>query len=209
MGTSGKQQKRAQAKAQAAQQRAERQRKARRRTLRNYGLAGGIAVVIAGLIVFAFVMERENIDGVESFGGLSRDHVEEPVTYEQTPPVGGPHSATPLTCGIYTDQVPNENAVHSLEHGAVWITHLPDLDDDELQRLHETVLQRGPQDRSHLLLSPYDGQPEPIMVTAWGRQLILDSADDPRLDEFIDTFVRGRQSPEPGSPCVGVGTPDA
>ena len=58
-----------------------------------------------------------------TFTGLTRNHTTKPVQYPQNPPVGGDHSAQYLTCGVYTSPVPNENGVHDLEHGAVWITY--------------------------------------------------------------------------------------
>lgn len=44
----------------------------------------------------------------------------------------------------------------------------------------------------------------PIAVTAWGMQLKVDSADDPRIDEFIKLYRDNRQTtPEYGAPCDG------
>jgi hypothetical protein len=64
---------------------------------------------------------------VRSYSNLSRDHTKEPVDYPQSPPVGGPHNPIWQNCGFYSKPVRNENAVHSMEHGAVWITYSPDL----------------------------------------------------------------------------------
>ncbi len=54
-------------------------------------------------------------------------HLEEPVTYTENPPVGGVHNPVWQNCGYYAAPIPNETAVHSLEHGAIWITYQPDL----------------------------------------------------------------------------------
>jgi hypothetical protein len=149
-----------------------------------------------------------NIEGLERFGGLSRNHVTGPVSYDQAPPVGGDHSATWLNCGIYTEPVPDENAVHSLEHGAVWITYEPGLADSAVAAVEEFVISQSQSARQYILVSPYEGQSAPLVATAWGRQLELQSADDPRLREFTDTFVRGSQSPEAGALCTGgIGAP--
>ena len=192
----------------SALQREARLRKQRQRKIRTIVIATVVVVGIVAAFVVAALADRENVDGVATFDGLDREpHTEDPVEYDQTPPVGGLHSATPLTCGIYTTDVANENAVHSLEHGAVWITYQPDLDEDDVTALTAFVLRQSDATQSYLILSPYEGQAEPIMLTAWGRQLVPDGANDPRLKEFTDTYVRGRQAPEAGSPCVGAQIP--
>jgi len=136
-----------------------------------------------------------------TFSGLSRNHVTTPVDYAQTPPVGGDHSPVPQTCGAYDQPVPNEMAVHSMEHGAVWITYRPDLPSDQVGHLRRAAGQ------DHVLVSPYPGLPAPIVANAWERQLRLDSASDPRLEQFISQFRSGPQTPEPGAACQGQGTP--
>jgi hypothetical protein len=128
-----------------------------------------------------------------------------PVDYKQIPPVGGDHNPTWLNCGVYDAPVHNENAVHSMEHGAVWITYQPDLPADQV-----TKLQDAAKGQSYVIVSPYDGLPAPVVASAWGYQLKLDSASDPRLEQFIRTFEQGPQTPEPGAACVGgTGTPVA
>lgn len=118
------------------------------------------------------------------------------------PPVGGNHAAVPLTCGIYNQPVPNENAVHSLEHGALWITYRPALPAAQLGTLKGLV-----QGNDHRLLSPYPELPQPIVATAWGVQLEVSSADDPQLAQFVRTYTQGVTTPESGAAWVGVGTP--
>ena len=50
------------------------------------------------------------------------------VAYNRYPPVGGPHDGTWANCNgiVYATAVRTENMVHTLEHGAVWITYNPD-----------------------------------------------------------------------------------
>jgi Protein of unknown function (DUF3105) len=140
---------------------------------------------------------------VQTYTGLSQTQVSTPVHYPQTPPVGGKHSPVPLHCGIYTVPVPNENAVHSMEHGAVWITYRPTLPPSAVKVLHDAA--RG---KPYVVLSPYPGLPAPVVASAWGTQLKLDSGTDPRLADFITTYQQGPQTPEPGAACSGgVGTP--
>jgi hypothetical protein len=142
---------------------------------------------------------------VVTYPNLARTHVTGPVTYAQNPPVGGPHNPVWLNCGIYTTPVRNENAVHSLEHGAVWITYQPSLAPSAVQHLVSLV--KG---RAYVILAPYPGLPAPIVASAWGLQLKLQTANDPRIAEFIQKYANGPQAPEPGGECTGgTGSPVA
>jgi multidrug efflux pump subunit AcrA (membrane-fusion protein) len=191
----------------AAQRKAERERKQRRQRLRRYGIIALIVAILGGALAAAVIADRREasqIEGLQSFNDLGRDHTEDPVEYEQTPPVGGDHSATPMTCGVYSEPIPDENAVHSLEHGAVWITYQPDLPETEVQALESFVQSQSPADQDYLLLSPYEDLSGPVVASAWGRQVALVGASDPRLAEFTSRFIRGSQAPEAGSPCEGV-----
>ena len=138
--------------------------------------------------------------GVEVFKNLESDHVQTEVTYDVTPPVGGPHHPVPLTCAVYPEPVPSENAVHSLEHGAVWITHDAELSDGEIEVIRELAGER-------VVISPWEDLDDAVVASAWGRQLRLKSVDVRKLRTFVDAYVNGPQSPEPGAACVGVGTP--
>jgi hypothetical protein len=141
-----------------------------------------------------------DLSEVQEFADLPTTHVTEPVDYEQVPPAGGEHYAEWLDCGVYDEPVPDENAVHDLEHGTVWITHDPDLPADDLAALAEQLPQNG-------IMSPYDGLPSPVVVTVWERQLALTGADDPRLELFVQEFQDGVTAPEPFASCAG-GTAD-
>ena len=136
--------------------------------------------------------------GIERFEITERDHVQEPVTYAQTPPVGGKHAPIWQNCGSYDTPITNEHAVHSLEHGAVWITYRPDLPKAQID-----LLRRLPRRQTYILVSPYPGLPAPVIAAVWGHQLRLDAADDPRLAEFVHAFRLGPQAPERGGPCTG------
>jgi hypothetical protein len=63
---------------------------------------------------------------------------------------------------------------------------------------------------AYVLVSPYEGQKSPIVLTAWGHQLQLNSADDQRIDPFLVRYLQGEQTPEPGAVChSGIGSPVA
>jgi hypothetical protein len=173
-------------------------------------IIGAIFVLVAGLVVYAVwqtisarTASSQPIEGLETFPNLSGDHVDGVVNYEQTPPVGGPHNAIWQNCGVYAEPVANENAVHALEHGAVWITYQPDLPADQVAALQQFTRQSG-----YRLLSPFPDLPSPVVASAWGYQVKLDSADDPRLQRFVQRYEQNPLGPEPGASCSGgVGQP--
>ena len=103
--------------------------------------------------------EGASIEGVETFANTSA-HVETPVDYAQSPPAGGPHSATWLNCGVYTESVSNENTVHSLEHGAIWVTYNEAVGDGDLDVLKSVL------PSTHVVLSPVNGRASPAFVTS-------------------------------------------
>lgn len=188
------------------------QRKARqRKALIVTAVVVVVALIIAGV---SWAVIRSNgssgkpakavaLTGLTKYPGLARDHVDGKVTYAQTPPAGGKHSGVWQNCGVYTSPVPNENAVHSLEHGAMWITYRPNLAASEISTIRDDVT-----GQPYGLVSPFPGLPSPIVATAWGVQLRLSSASDPRLMSFINTYKAASQSPEPKGECTGgVGTP--
>jgi hypothetical protein len=141
------------------------------------------------------VTEATPIPGLETFESLSAAHTTEPVDYEQDPPAGGPHHPVWQLCRFYDAPVGNEHAVHSLEHGAVWITYQPDLPESDRETLRSLA-----EDNPYLLISPYPELEHPVVASAWGAQLPLTGADDPLLAEFIDRYAG--QGPEPGANCA-------
>jgi hypothetical protein len=140
-------------------------------------------------------------DGVRTWtGNLSRNHVTTSVTYPMHPPVGGNHNPVWLNCNgdVYTSPVKDENAVHALEHGAVWVTYTGKASKADVDALAAKV-RKTP----YTLMSPYENQASPIMLTAWGHQFSVKSAHDPGVDKFFAAYVQGEQTPEPGASCTG------
>lgn len=143
------------------------------------------------------------LTGLRTYSGLARDHVTGPVSCPQTSPVGGAHSSVWQNCGVYPAPVPNENAVHSLEHGAMWITYRPGLAAPELATLLKDV-----SGQPYPMVSPYPGLASPRRCVSMGSSAQARLRQRPRLNAFVDTFKSGTQAPEPGGECTGgVGTP--
>ncbi len=171
-----------------------------------------LAAALIGIIAYAAVNTGSGVRDLlaeedASFAGITvvddptRDHVQGGVDYPGypgLPPVGGAHNALPQQCGVYTEQIPAEHAIHSMEHGAAWVTYSPDLPEDQVAELADEV--DGNPSR---LLSPLPGQEAPVVVTAWGRQITAQSAEDDAVGRFLRTYTNGRATPERGAACIG------
>ena len=166
----------------------------RRRGAVIWGSAALVVALIVGAVTWAIVGDRLPVQAYEY---QAADHTTEPVDYEEQPPVGGPHHPAWWNCGVYADPVPAEHAVHSLEHGAVWLTYSLDLPADQV----EVLTDLGRQD--YMLVSPNPEQDSPVVATAWGHQMTLEEADRGDLTRFIGDYKQGPQTPEPGAACTG------
>jgi hypothetical protein len=174
---------------------------------RTYLIVGAVIVLfVAGFIALAVLDARQQSasgapEGVKTYDvGPAGQHTSGDVDYAQSPPVGGKHNPVWQNCGYYDKPVRNESAVHSLEHGAVWITYSPDLPQDQVDELRDIA-----ESQSYVLVSPYPDLPSntPVVASAWGKQVGLSGADDPDLKSFIQAYRQGPQTPEPGAVCTG------
>ena len=140
------------------------------------------------------------IQGVTFYKISDRNHVATTVNYPQSPPVGGNHSQYWANCNgvVYSEPLANENAVHMLEHGAIWITY----NSSTISPGDLTKLQNMVQGQDREALSPYIGLKTPISLQAWGYQLFVNSASDPRVARFINVLRYNTQTtPEYGASC--------
>jgi hypothetical protein len=182
---------------------------------------GAVGLLVVGIIAYAawpsiksavqgtWKDQAEKIPGIMVYGDpksanydanvANRNHIEGSLKYDQSPPVGGNHNPTWMNCmgTVYTSQIANENAVHSLEHGTVWITYRPDLPQDQIAALAAKV-----KDVPYMMMSPYPGLDSAISLQSWGFQLKVDNASDGRIDDFIKD-LRLNNSQETGAVCSG------
>ncbi len=174
-------------------------------------LMGAIAIAVVILVSLPSGGKGSALPrGTLVFAEKDHQHVTGSVKYDRTPPAGGAHNAEWLNCGIYTQPVPNTNAVHDLEHGAVWITYRPGLSSLDVAELQQFVTNHYDGVQRYLTLSPYPGLPSPVVASAWGAQIRLTGPNDPRLASFVAHFIGGNQGGEQGAPCTGgVGSPVA
>jgi hypothetical protein len=172
-------------------------------------------VIVAGLAVGGFFLvsagkgksevkestvRSGTFKGMKTWTGLARTHVQGKVKYPMSPPVGGNHYQLWQNCmgDVYTKPLTNENAVHSLEHGAVWVTYTDKASAKDIATLKARV-EKTP----YSLMSPYKDQTSPIVLNAWGHQLGIKKASDPRVAKFFKKFVQGEQTQEQAACAEG------
>jgi hypothetical protein len=171
-----------------------------------------IVLLAVGVIGYAVNQNRSKADyaNPDKIPGITHkvftggDHKAGVIAYTESPPFGGPHSPIWADCTgtVYPSQIASENAVHDLEHGAVWVAYDPGIDEAQLTALSALVAQQA-----KVTATPLEGLESALVVSAWARQLPLESVDDPRLVQFIETYRNSDNAPEPGAACQGVGEP--
>lgn len=151
---------------------------------------------------YGWKTQASQISGIVNFrdkGEIKSGHSYNPEKYDQSPPIGGPHNYILQNCmgDVYTAPIPSEHAVHSLEHGAIWVTYRNGLPQDQVAKLAAKVT-----GKPYMLMSPYEGLDKAVSLQAWGYQLKLDDVNDPRIDAFIKA-LRINATMEPGAACTG------
>lgn len=166
-----------------------------------YGAGALALVLIVSIAVGVAGEDNEAPTGVFSVPVVGAAHIDGAIEYDGVP-AGGSMNGIWLTCGAYDDPVPSENVVHSLEHGAVWITYPPDLDESGIDTLNGYA-----RSGSKVIVSPFPGETG-IVVTAWGNRIEAPDPGDINISRFIRAFVSSGDAPEPGGRCSGgVGSP--
>jgi hypothetical protein len=176
-----------------------------------------IVVFAAGIVAFAVTRHKSSTDSsgnrytlpelaeAKKIPGLifkkepDHNHVQGVLKYDTSPPIGGNHSQYWADCTgtVYPKAIASENAVHMLEHGAVWITYKPGLAADQVATLSKYV--KG---QNYTAMSPYPGLKSNISLQAWNYQLFVDNATDPRIAQFIGLLRHNSKIiPEPGASC--------
>jgi len=118
------------------------------------------------------------------FQAQSRDHIAIGAThgeYNSNPPTGGWHYETPVQTGIYDQEFLDEQVVHNLEHGHIWIAYRSDLPRGDIDALAEIAKSYS----SKIIMTLRPNNPTVISVVAWEYLLNLDSLEKGRVESFI------------------------
>lgn len=127
------------------------------------------------------------VEGTIDYDIVGRNHITQGTPgsgYNSDPPSSGPHWPAPAKNGVYDSPLPDEQLIHNMEHGHVWIAYKPDAPDDVKNKLKEIVQK----DDWKVVLAPRDKNQTMIALAAWGRVLVMDQFDEGKVKDFIRTY---------------------
>lgn len=142
-----------------------------------------IAVLVGLFYWFVQTVEKNNANRPgEAVAIMGTEHLpagQSAESYNSNPPTSGSHSSA-VPWGVSSDEIPDMNAIHNLEHGGIWITY-KNLDEESISAL-EAI---GARNSLSVIVSPREANDANIAVVSWGRIMKLDAVDEARITEFI------------------------
>lgn len=153
---------------------------------------GALAIVLVGGFFFVRSLELGAPGERIAVGGVGQHPAEgQPISYNSTPAVGGPHWPSVQPWGLSPAAIPDERAVHNLEHGGVVVSYNL-IAQSDLDRLR-LLLQTYPRDRYgqvKLVIRPYELiSPGTFVLAAWGWKQSFSTYDDAAVRAFLDAHL--------------------
>ncbi len=157
----------------------------------------GIIVIILALLFVGRLLSDKGSSSEKGLLGQSfpiqgQEHITVGAThpeYNSNPPTSGWHYAQPANWGVYQTELPDEQVIHNLEHGGIWISY-KGIDDAT-----KTALEKIAKSRPKIILTPRLKNDAPIVLVSWGRLEKLEAFDERGILDFIKT--NKNKSPEP------------
>ena len=150
-----------------------------RRQQRNKLLVRAAIVLVAlgaAALGYRFFQQRHLLDTVTTASYPAGQHVAGRLTWKESPPVGGAHNLAWQNCGVYSEPIHNEHAVHSLEHGATIVWYDPSAPADRIDRLlafYDRRLQDAQVGQDRVIVAPFDFPDDPDGLLPDGTQMAL------------------------------------
>lgn len=127
------------------------------------------------------------------FENLGQTHIkvgESHPAYNSNPPTSGWHYVVPADWGVYDKPLVDEQALHNLEHGGIWISY-KGIDDQTKENLNKIAKANS----GSVIMSPREANDSKIILASWTRLEKLDGYDEAKILEFISR--NKNKSPEP------------
>jgi len=154
---------------------------------------GFVAVVTIGKMTAPPESPRPGVEQADH----GREHVNSKEYGGNQPPTSGPH-ASPLSWGVYDTEVRDDQVIHNMEHGGVFVSYQPNLPKDKIEKL-TSLLAEPFSDPSFqpkkIVLAPRAANKSPIELSSWRRSEALVSYDQKKIEDYITRNLG--KSPEP------------
>lgn len=123
---------------------------------------------------------------------LGQEHISggADITYNSNPPTSGNHWPEPAELGVYTVELPDEQLVHNLEHGVIWISYR-NLDIEDIEKLRAVAFKYP----EAVILTPRASNQKPIALASWGRLQEMENVESSAIENFV--LSNANNSPEP------------
>ncbi|OGY47398.1 MAG: hypothetical protein A3J65_00945 [Candidatus Buchananbacteria bacterium RIFCSPHIGHO2_02_FULL_45_11b] len=165
------------------------------RAFRNYAMAVlVIAAAASGIYLLAKSAAPKEEDFSRAIPVMEASHIaagSRLPEYTSNPPTSGPHYSQTARSGFRDEAIPDQNIIHNLEHGDIWIAYHPRLADE----IKEELKQFG---AAKVIITPREANETDIALAAWGRldTFNLDGKALPveRITDFIKRYAN--QGPE-------------
>lgn len=156
-------------------------------------VVGVIAVIIVSKITAPPEPPRPGIEQADH----GREHVSSKEYGGDQPPTSGSH-ANPVAWGVYDTEVRDDQVIHNMEHGGIYVSYQPDLPQDQIEKLKKLLSEpfSNPEFQpKKIVLAPRAANKSPIELSSWRRSESLASYDQQKIKEYV-TRNTGK-SPEP------------
>lgn len=143
-------------------------------------------------IAFEQKIDEVSLEGrVEEFEIEGANHIGpgQSVSYNTNPPTSGPHWVNPADWRFNDKELPDEQLVHNIEHGGIWVTY-KNLDEEGIKKLKSIARNNS----NSVVITKREENDDPVVISSWGRMMRLTEVDEALIQKYIDTYIN--QSPE-------------
>lgn len=152
----------------------------------------GVLAVVGIIYLLVISAKNQKPRPGEASPIQGQEHISVGATHEEynsNLPTSGPHYAQPAKWGVYQSELPDEQVVHNLEHGGIWIAY-KDISDDT-----KTALEEITKSGLKIIMTPRAKNDAPITLASWGRVQKFESFNRQAILDFIKANTN--KSPEP------------
>lgn len=154
-----------------------------------------VGILIAVAVVYGIVVlvrQSQQPRPGEAIAIQGQDHIAvgaSHLEYNSNPPTSGWHYAQPANWGVSQTELPDEQVIHNLEHGGVWVSYTG-IDDAT-----RATLENLAKSYKKIVVEPRSKNDAPIVLASWGRLQKFQTLDEQAIRAFID--ANSNKSPEP------------